>query len=387
MSNPSDNPKKYSARSAFFIVIVILVALGAGISGSLLSSFYIFPAVTKIPYFEKFLETDGNGQTLFKLIEREKEIVSEESVFTDVVNATKKSIVSVVVASPNNIAGAEVVGTGVIATADGLIVTNKHLVREANIDVQVITDEYQVYEATVAALDPLNDLALLKIKADNLPAANLYPAEEIKLGQRILALGNKYRQRENFVSSGVLSLVDKGVLNSEHISLSMMEGLLQTDALVKSFNTGGPLVNLNGEVIGLLAAADDLETVGFAIPVSVVRSAIDSFIKHERIQRSTLGVNFETLTPDLAQVEKNDRREGARLVAGDNVPAVTPGSAAAQAGLRAGDIIHKINSRNIDMDNGFMRLLQEYPPETEIEITYIRNDEEKTVQVKVGEIR
>jgi serine protease Do len=261
------------------------------------------------------------------------------------------------------------------------------LVREANIDVQVITDEYQVYEATVAALDPLNDLALLKIKADNLPAANLYPAEEIKLGQRILALGNKYRQRENFVSSGVLSLVDKGVLNSEHISLSMMEGLLQTDALVKSFNTGGPLVNLNGEVIGLLAAADDLETVGFAIPVSVVRSAIDSFIKHERIQRSTLGVNFETLTPDLAQVEKNDRREGARLVAGDNVPAVTPGSAAAQAGLRAGDIIHKINSRNIDMDNGFMRLLQEYPPETEIEITYIRNDEEKTVQVKVGEIR
>lgn len=387
MPTTDKNSQKNSARPVFLIIIVIAVALVAGIGGALLSSFYIFPAVANLPYFEKFMEADTNGQTFFKLIEKEKEIVSEDAVFTDVVNASKKSIVSVIVTAPNNVVGPEIVGTGVIVAADGLIVTNKHLVQEANIEVRVVTDEYQTYGATVVGLDPLNDLALLKIEVDNLSAANLYPAEEIKLGQRVLALGNKYHQHENFVSFGILSAVNKGVYNSERPGLSRMEGLLQTDALVKSFNTGGPLVNLNGEVIGLLAAPDDLETVGFAIPVAVLRSAVDSYIKHGRIQRSGLGVNYETITPDLAQIEKYDRWEGARLVAGDNLPAVAPGSPAAQAGLRAGDIIHKINGRNIDMNNGFMRILQEYTPNTEIELTYIRNNEEKTVTVKVNEIR
>ena len=387
MSTPDTNLKRKSTSPVVLMILVIVVALVAGVGGALLTSFYIFPAVANLPHFEKFLAADDNGQTFFKLIEKEKEIVSEDDVFPEVVNANKKAIVSVVVAAPYNAAGQKVIGTGFIVTADGLIVTNKHLVTEANIEIKVITDDYQIYDATVAGLDPLTDLALLKIEADNLPVANLYPAEEIKLGQRVLALGNKYQKHENFVSWGILSAVNKGVYNSEQPVLSRMEGLLQTDALVKSFNTGGPLVNLSGEVIGLLSAPNDLETVGFAIPVAVLRSAVDSYIKNGRIQRSSLGINYETITPDVAQIEEYDRAEGIRLVAGDNIPAVAPGSPAAQAGLRAGDIIHKINGRSIDINNGFRRMLQEYSPGSEIDITYIRNNEEKVISVKVGEVR
>lgn len=380
-------PKTGRAKTVVLVIIILILAVLAGVGGAILTNFSIFPAIAKIPYFEQFLEADENGQTIFKLVEREKEIVTEDTAFWDVVDLNKRAIVTVVSERSGNTIAPGMVGTGFIVSADGLIVTNKHLVLDDASVVKVIRDDYSVDQAEVVARDPLNDLALLKIDVDNLSVANLYPADEISLGQRVLSLGHKYEKRENFVSFGVLGAVNRGVLNTDEVQLSRMEGLLQTDALVASANTGGPLTNLSGEVIGLLASIGEPGFEGYAIPISLVRSAIDSYINHDRICRSSLGVNWQTVTPDMAQIESLDRWEGALLVANENAPAVTPGGPAAQIGLKAGDIIHKIDDRSIDLDNGFMRMLQEYEPGAEIEISYIRDNEAKTAKVKVGESR
>lgn len=386
-SNNSDEVNCKPARhSAGRVILLIILALVAGMVGAVLVSFYLFPALAGVPYFQKYLSLNKDGQAIVKLVEKEREIVSEDSVFYDAINANLSSIVTVVAKNPGNKMLPEVSGTGFIVSADGLIVTNKHFVLDKGAIVKVITADYNVSEAEVVARDPLNDLALLKIKGDNLQVANLYPDEEIKLGQRVLALGSKYGRHDNFASFGILSGINSGVLVDTQLAVTNLEGILQTDAVVDSQDSGGPLVDLNGAVIGLNSDAGSTD-IGLAIPVSLVRSAIDSYLENGTIVRSTLGVNWQTVTPGVAQIAGYDRWEGALIVSSDDTPAVTPGGPAAQAGLQRGDIIHKINGEAIDLDNGFMRMLQEYEPGTDVEITYIRNNEEKTVSIKVGELK
>ncbi|GEM_PF-5849663 len=384
-----DSEKTTKAKckpGTFLVIILVICAFIAGIGGSVIASFYVFPALAEMPRFQKYLEISESGQTIFKLIEKEKEIVSEDSVFFDAITSNQPSLVTVVVRNPGSRL-AETIGTGFIVSADGLIVTNKHFVLDNAGKVKIIRDDYSVSDAEVVARDPLNDLALLKIEGDNLPVANLYPAEEIELGQRVLALGNKYEKHENYASFGILGAINKGVLAYQETNISRLEGLLETDATISAANSGGPLIDLNGEIIGLCSYQGGNSTTGYAIPVSLVRSAIDSYVADGQIVRSTLGVNWQTVTPGMAQIDNLDRWEGALLVASEDVPAVTPGGPAAQVGLRAGDIIWKIEGREINLDNGFMRMLQEYKPGDEIEITYVRNNEEKTVKVRVGESR
>ncbi|MFC1721581.1 S1C family serine protease, partial [Patescibacteria group bacterium] len=231
----TDAPKQSRPRhwkTAILVVVVLILAVLAGIGGAVLTNFSIFPTLAEVPYFQKYLETDAEGHTIFKLIEKETEIVSEDEAIYSIMDATKPAVVSVVVQASGIKTVLPEVATGFIVSADGLVVTNKHMLLDNTATVKVVRDDYWVYDAEVVARDPLNDIALLKIGDDNLPVANLYPREEIKLGQQVIALGNKYDRRENFVSQGVLSAVNKGVLVADQENLSRLEGLLETDAVI-----------------------------------------------------------------------------------------------------------------------------------------------------------
>lgn len=277
-------------------------------------------------------------------------------------------------------------GTGFIITNDGLIATNRHVVEGiGGRGLTVVTSDGTKLPATVKAVDPALDFALIKVEAKNLPVVTLGDSDALAVGQSVIAVGNALGEFQNTVTAGVISAKQRDIQAGGGSGVEPLSNLLQTDAAINPGNSGGPLVNLAGQVVGVnTAVSESAQGIGFAIPVNQVKQAIDSYTRDGKISRPSLGVRYVAIDDEVAKLYGLPVKDGALLRGGANAPAVTPGSPAAAAGLRDGDIIIAADGQTLDADTTLGETIAAKRPGETIELRYRRGSEESTVTVTLG---
>lgn len=278
-------------------------------------------------------------------------------------------------------------GTGLIASEDGLILTNKHVVADTEAEYTILLNDGRKKPAKVLARDPLHDLAVLKIEGKGYRFLNLGDSSRVKIGQTAIAIGNALGEFRNTVSVGVISGLQRTIVASGlGTAPETLQELIQTDAAINPGNSGGPLLNIRGEVIGInTAIVRGAENIGFAIPINKARQDLESVKKHGRIIYPFLGVRYMLITKEFAEKEKLGRDYGALLRGATDGPAIVKDSPAEKAGLAAEDIILSINGERIDPEHTFSSLIQKYKVGDEIKLNVFRKDKEFEVKVKLEE--
>ena len=281
-------------------------------------------------------------------------------------------------------------GTGFMVTADGLIVTNRHVVDQEAADYTVIMNDGKKYEAAVLARDTVNDIALLKIKADNLPVLDLGDSDKIKIGQTVIAIGNSLGEFRNTVTKGVISGINRRVVAGDSSGAAeVIEEAIQTDAAINPGNSGGPLLDLFGKVIGVNTAVSSAgQLIGFAIPITAVKNVIASVQKHGRIVRTWLGVRYVILNEDIARANNLEGVVQGALILRGAWPtdlAVVPGSPADKAGLVENDIILEVEGEAVAVDRSLTRLLNKYQPGDKVRLKVYHKGQTKEVEVTLAE--
>ena len=330
------------------------------------------------------VQNDGNSSSF-----------SEESAsIEDVANKLSPSVVSIVTKSQSSYGRYSIsretqgAGTGIIVSSNGYILTNKHVVDGASTVSVVLYDGTSYDSAEVIATDPLNDIAFLKIDgADNLTAAELGDSKTLNIGQQVIAIGNALGQYQNSVTSGIISGTNRTITASSSDSSTDTETLtdmIQTDASINSGNSGGPLVNAKGQVIGINTAVDSsAQGIGFAIPIGAAKGMLSEILETGSAKRAYIGVSYVQVTPEVAKEYNLSVNKGA-YVYSESGSAVVSGSPAAKAGIKDKDIITKINGVEVGIKGSVASLTAEYRAGDTIKITILRDGEEKELQVQLG---
>ncbi len=269
-------------------------------------------------------------------------------------------------------------GSGVIISNDGYIVTNNHVVDGAT-KIDISLENNKRYEATVIGTDPTTDLALLKIEADNLPFVKFGDSDETNIGEWVLAVGNPF-DLNSTVTAGIISAKARniGILQGVENNLQI-ESFLQTDAVVNPGNSGGALVNLAGELIGINTAiatrTGTFSGYSFAVPSTLVKKVMDDLMKYGAVQRGLLGVQIQSVSPELADyLDKTFPVEQGVYVGG-----VNDNSAGQEAGLKEGDIIISIDGKKVNNVANLQELVARRRPGDKIDVEYIRDGKTKKV--------
>ncbi len=317
-----------------------------------------------------------------------------EGSIADVAERVSESVVSIVTSTKTtSLFGgsytSQAAGTGIIVSADGYILTNRHVVDGAS-EVTVVLDDGTTYEEVeVVVVDPSNDVAFLKIAdVDNLKAATLGDSKTISVGQQVIAIGNALGQYQNTVTSGIVSGTGRSLTASDSngSNSELLSDMIQTDAAINSGNSGGPLVNAAGEVIGInTATSSTAENMGFAIPISSVKGMLDQLTESGNAKRAYLGVYSLAITPAYAKEYNLPVTSGAYLYNSAAYSAIIKGSPAEKAGLKDKDIITAINGVKIGNAGTLSSLIGEYKPGDTIQLTVIRSGKEMAVNVTLGE--
>ena len=313
-----------------------------------------------------------------------------EGSIAEVADKVSKSVVSIVTSTKTtNFFGqsydSSAAGTGVIVTGDGYVLTNKHVINGAT-KVTVILDDGTTYEnVEVITTDPLNDIAFLKIKdASDLPAATLGDSKTITVGQQVIAIGNALGQYQNTVTAGIISGTGRSVTASDGTGTNTetLSDMIQTDAAINSGNSGGPLVNAAGEVIGInTATSASAENMGFAIPISSVKGMLKQLVETGKAERTYLGVYMVEITPEVAKAYNLPVSEGVYLYSTSNYSAIVKDSPAAKAGLKDKDIITKVNDAKVGKSGSLPNIIGEYKPGDTVQLTVLRDGKEMAVNV------
>ncbi len=286
-------------------------------------------------------------------------------------------------------------GTGVIISSDGLIMTNRHVVPAGTTSVSVTLADGTTYDnvqvvGRTASTNPL-DVAFLKISdlgGKRLKPVTLGDSAKMQVGDKVIAIGNALGQFQNTVTSGIISGYGRDVTAGDGSGTSSenLTDLFQTDAAINEGNSGGPLVNVNGEVVGLnTATAADAQNIGFSIPINDIKGLINSVLKNKSLQQAYLGVRYVSITPDIAQQFSLGVKAGAYVVSdGQGNPAVVSGGPAANAGVKAKDIITRIDQTAIDGNTSLTAALAKYQPGDKVTLTIIRDGKTITLDVTLG---
>jgi serine protease Do len=271
-------------------------------------------------------------------------------------------------------------GSGVIVSPDGYILTANHVVEEAD-EIKVAignNEEDKEYTASVVGTDPPTDVAVLKIDAKNLPAITLGDSAQLEVGDVVLAIGNPFGMGQS-VSMGIIS-----GLGRHYREMPGYQNFIQTDAAINKGNSGGALVDASGRLIGIntwiASSSGGSEGVGFAVPVNMARRVMQSLIGGGKVTRGYLGIIPEDITPGLAEGFNLPDQNGALV--GD-VETNTP---AQRAGIKSGDVIREINGKKVNDANGLRLMVSEMDPGTSITVKLLHNGREKTVTVPLARL-
>jgi serine protease Do len=286
-------------------------------------------------------------------------------------------------------------GSGFIVSADGLVLTNKHVVSDDKADYTVLTNDGQKYKAKVLALDPVQDLAVIKIQLDDKQAGKTFKpvilgdSSGIQIGQTAIAIGNALGQFSNTVSVGVVSGLQRTISASDQVGSfsETLEGIIQTDAAINAGNSGGPLLNLKGEVIGInTAMAQGAQGIGFAIPINMAKRDIDQVAKTNKIVYPFLGVRYVLVDSQVRQKYNLSVDYGALVLKGPNgEAAVTKGSPAEIAGIKENDVISEINGEKITTSNSMSKIVQKYNIGDKIILHILRDGKEQDITAILAE--
>jgi S1-C subfamily serine protease len=366
--------KKRHKRSGFFTIVV--VALISAMIGGLITA-YIAPNYLYGKYIE-VPEIYGGQQQNIEIIPKNEELnvisAVAKKAMPAVVGITTVSVQQDFFFGPTRSQG---VGTGVIVDSKGYILTNSHVVDNGEAEeVKVLLYNGKTLKAQVLWNDPVLDLAVVKVEARNLPVADLGDSDELIVGETAIAIGNPLGLTfERSVTAGIISGLNRSIQINEYESI---DGLIQTDASINPGNSGGPLLNSEGEVIGInTAKIKTAEGLGFAIPINIAKPIVDEFIEKGEFTKVQLGIRGI------------DARDFVRTY-GDNlgtktgvfVYQVSPGSAANKAGLQGGDVIVGMGGKKIDSMRKLIRELYKYRPGDETTLEIIRNKEKMEVTVR-----
>lgn len=314
-----------------------------------------------------------------------QKVVTQEEAVEKVVEKAAPAVVSVVTRQVyldifrGPVSEEASIGTGFVVEGSGLILTNKHVVENENATYTVVLPNDKAYEVKSVARDPLNDLAILKIEAGNLPYLTLGDSTKVKVGQSVVAIGNALGRFSNTVTTGVISGIGRGITAGSFFGQSeTLEDVFQTDAALNPGNSGGPLLNLSGEVIGInVAISQTGENIGFAIPISVAKKTLETFKSVGKISQPFLGVSYQMISDDVAKLR--------RLPIGAFVERVVPGSGAAVAGVAAGDIITQLDGQDLSTRNSLARVIRQHQVGDVLTLTIDRSGQKITLPATLGE--
>lgn len=315
-----------------------------------------------------------------------------EGSISEIANSVSKSVVSIITNTSTTgsfFTGqvSQAAGTGFILSSDGYIATNKHVVANAT-KIGVILDDGSTYEdVELIGTDPINDFAIIKIKdVKDLTPIKIGDSKTTNIGQQVVAIGNALGTYQNSVTSGIISGKGRSLTasDSSRTTYETLSDMIQTDAAINGGNSGGPLVNAAGEVIGINTAyASQGNNVGFAIPINSVKGIMAGVLKDGKFERAVLGVRYQTITPLIAKEKKLDVTAGAYVKGSNNASAVIKGSAGDKAGIKDGDIITAVNGTKIGTAGSLGSLIGEYAVGDTVKLEVYRDKKYIELNVKL----
>lgn len=342
-----------------------------------------------------FLSIGLLDDVLFDRDSSREVVLQESAVIIDTVEELEPSVVSIESeGGPQvDIFGREFetpsgAGTGVVVSGDGVVLTNRHVVPEES-EITITTSDGTVYEdVEVIDRDPFIDIAYLQLETEEeLKAVEIGDSDQVSVGQRVLAIGNALGEFSNTVTSGIISGIGRPIVaRGQGQQTEQLQGLFQTDAAINPGNSGGPLVNIQGQVIGInTAVAGEAEGIGFAIPINQITAGLESIEEEGRLIKPFLGVRYFMLSPNIADEVGLEVDEGAYLSDDATESPIVEGSPADAAGLEAGDVITHVDGNEINRSNNLATALGRYRAGDEVELRYIRDGEEYSVDVELDE--
>lgn len=374
-------------------LLIIIIAIG--------QSYNLLPKINLEKYFPKInsISKTDTSKTGDKQI-----VVYEESIITKVVEESLPSVVTVGIMKttqgqsylqidPFNPFGGftqipgkkqkidQNIGSGFVVTKDGFIITNKHVVSDEQASYKVLTNDKKEYNVEKIYRDPLNDLAILKVSANNLKALTLADSSKLKLGQMTIAIGTPLGEFTNTVTTGIVSGLGRGITAGSPFEgyVEKLDNVIQTSAPISPGNSGGPLLNSFGQVIGINAAiAQEGSNIGFAIPSNVIKDLLNNFAKSgNSFERPYVGIRYKMVDKQTAIL--NDVVEGAY------VTEVLEDSPAQKAGLEAQDIITEFDGTKVkgDDEQTLAKMILQKKVGDSVPIKYWRNKKIKTTSLKV----
>lgn len=279
-------------------------------------------------------------------------------------------------------------GSGFFVSADGLLLTNKHVVADIEAQYTVLTNDNEKLEAQVLARDHYLDIAILKVDKNPVPYVALGDSDQLKLGQSVIAIGNALGEFRNSISVGVISGLSRSIVaNDSSGGSETLEQVIQTDAAINPGNSGGPLLDLQGKAIGVnVAVAQGSENIGFALPINMVKSVVDSVAKYGEIIRPYLGIRYLQIDKSVQQKNNLPFDYGVLITRGESRDelAVIPASPAAKAGLVENDIILSIDREKLDGQKSLSWLIRQKQVGQEVILQVWSNGNEKELKVKLG---
>lgn len=369
-------------RKLLLLLIAILLLMGGVVMGM---------GITK-----KYL--GGGGEKT--VVQKKVEVVDEESV---VINVVEKATPSVVTVSINKdvITGGSMdifrqlfgfydigerqieniqkdIGTGFIISSDGLIVTNKHVVSDTQAKYKVIVGKDETVEVVDIYRDPVNDLAILKVNRTGLTPVEMGDSDQLKVGQTVVAIGTALGEFRSTVTKGVISGLGRGITAGGFgVSTEKLEDVIQVDAAINPGNSGGPLFDSNAKVIGVnVAVSQSGQSIGFALPINLVKASVANFRQTGEFDRPYLGVAYQMISEKAALLNE--------VPMGAYVQTVMTGSPAAKAGLKAGDIIIEIDGKKLlGSETSIADIVNHKKIGDSLKLKYYRSDKETEIEVKL----
>lgn len=412
-----NNLKKGKRKTKFpFIFLFIVISLVMGAAGGFLATNF---------YWEKNLYQllDRGSTVIQKETTKYVPQTTEEQKIISAVESTAPAVVSIIITKevplfetyyinpfgddwPFNIEipqyrekGTETQkvggGTGFIISKDGMVLTNKHVILEEDVEYTVYTSDGERYPVKILAKDPFYDLAVLQIDQSGLsskkefPVVKLGSSENLQIGQSVIAIGNALAEFQNTVSVGVISGLGRTITATGGNFAETLEDIIQTDAAINPGNSGGPLLNLAGEVIGInVARSYTGDNIGFALPIDRAKKAIKQVQSIGEIVYPFLGVYYTIITKDLQQEFDLSVDYGAWVgrdaSGGETDEAVVEGTPADEVGIKADDIILEIGGEKVTLENTLAKIIQQHEPGDQVALKVLRDGKNKYFTVTLG---